>query len=116
MAKYYAVAKGKSGDGKIYMSWEECKKEVIGFKGAIYKSFSSLEEANVYLELHQRGNEALKSQEEESDVLKIYVDGSFKADNGRFSYGLAAIHKGQISSKECIRRGAWSYEGCGLCH
>ena len=43
--KYYAVYKGKSVIPKIYTSWDECKKDVIGFKGAIYKSFTTEKEA-----------------------------------------------------------------------
>ena len=47
--KYYAVKVGaKPG---IYENWNECKAVVNGFKGAIYKSFTSLEEAKAFLEL-----------------------------------------------------------------
>ena len=50
--KYYAVYKGKSGAPKIFTSWDECKKEVIGFKGAIYKSFTSEKEAIDFIALN----------------------------------------------------------------
>lgn len=41
--KFYVVWKGiKPG---IYSSWEECKVQVSGFENALYKSFSTLEEA-----------------------------------------------------------------------
>jgi len=41
--KYYVVWRGiKPG---IYTSWEECKKQTIGFEGAHYKSFTTLEDA-----------------------------------------------------------------------
>lgn len=46
MAKksFYVVWNGiKPG---VYKSWNECKVQVEGYDGAIYKSFSSLEEAN----------------------------------------------------------------------
>lgn len=43
MAKYYAVKNGRKPG--IYSSWDECKKQVEKFKGAIYKSFTSLEDA-----------------------------------------------------------------------
>lgn len=44
--KYYAVKKGyKTG---IFESWDECKKQVIGYSGAIYKSFEVLNEALEY--------------------------------------------------------------------
>ena len=51
-AKFYAVACGKSGNGMIYNTWDECKKEVIGHKGAIYKSFTSREDAINFIKLH----------------------------------------------------------------
>lgn len=41
--KYYVVWVGK--DTGIYDTWDACKKQVIGFKGARYKSFLSKEEA-----------------------------------------------------------------------
>ncbi|PLX01763.1 MAG: ribonuclease H [Marinilabiliales bacterium] len=41
--KYYVVWRGiKPG---IYTSWEECKKQTIGYEGAQYKSFTTLEDA-----------------------------------------------------------------------
>jgi len=41
--KYYVVWRGiKPG---IYTSWEECKKQTLGFEGAQYKSFTTLEDA-----------------------------------------------------------------------
>jgi ribonuclease HI len=41
--KYYVVWKGRKPG--IYLSWEECQKQVIGFSNALFKSFKSLEEA-----------------------------------------------------------------------
>ncbi|ULB34665.1 MULTISPECIES: viroplasmin family protein [Proteiniphilum] len=41
--KFYVVWQGvKPG---IYSSWEECRAQVSGFEGALYKSFPTLEEA-----------------------------------------------------------------------
>jgi Predicted double-stranded RNA/RNA-DNA hybrid binding protein len=42
--KHYVVWKG--GIPGVYSSWEECKKQVEGFEGALYKSFDSKESAN----------------------------------------------------------------------
>ena len=47
MAKFYAVKKGKQPG--IYQTWDECKQQVHGFSGAVYKSFSSLQEAQDFL-------------------------------------------------------------------
>ena len=42
--KYYVVWEGhKKG---VYNSWEECKVQINNFKGAKYKSFESLKDAN----------------------------------------------------------------------
>ena len=35
MAKFYAVKNGRKVG--IFSTWEECQKQVVGFKGAIYK-------------------------------------------------------------------------------
>ncbi len=43
--KFYTVWKGKKPG--VYLSWEECKKNIDGIKGAQYKSFSTLKEAQV---------------------------------------------------------------------
>ncbi len=45
--KYYAVKIGK--EPGIYNTWDECKKQVNKFSGAIYKSFKTLEEAEKFL-------------------------------------------------------------------
>ena len=41
--KYYAVKVGKTPG--IYFTWADCSAQVTGFKGAIYKSFPTIEEA-----------------------------------------------------------------------
>ncbi len=41
--KFYAVKKGKKPG--IYKSWDECKAQVDGYSGAVYKSFKILSEA-----------------------------------------------------------------------
>ncbi|WP_426349644.1 viroplasmin family protein [Alloiococcus sp. CFN-8] len=112
MAKYYAVFKGKSGGNKIYTSWDECKKEVIGFKGAVYKSFQSKNEAEEYLKLHNgsptlEGNETdknaslEKNEEAISDKgLCIYVDGSYNVLKEKYSYGMVAVINDEIIYKD----------------
>ncbi|KXG52663.1 uncharacterized protein PGRI_079190 [Penicillium griseofulvum] len=46
-AKYYAVKAGhKPG---IYYGWNDCLAQITGFKGAIFQSFPSQEEANAFL-------------------------------------------------------------------
>ena len=107
MAKYYSVFKGKSGKPKIFTTWDECKAEVIGCKGAIYKSFKTMDEAKEFIVLNEKssGNKGFKKSNDiekinvkqknldeiNKDGLIIYVDGSFSVEKGNFSYGLLAI-------------------------
>lgn len=100
--KYYAVYKGKSGAPKIFTSWDECKKEVIGFKGAIYKSFTTEKEAINFIALNSEGKRLERSEEliEDEEGLFIYVDGSFSVDKGNYSYGLVAVKDGEIIYKD----------------
>ncbi|MDS0525081.1 ribonuclease H family protein [Clostridium sp. SHJSY1] len=104
MAKYYSVYRGKSGVSKILTSWEECKEEVIGCKGAIYKSFKTESEAIEFLSLNSKGkcgDITLKSESEEKSIiddsnLVIYVDGSFSLEKSNYSYGLVAIKDKEV--------------------
>lgn len=49
-SQYYVVWKGHNPG--IYDSWDQCKKQVDGFTAALYKGFSTLEEAR----MAQKGN------------------------------------------------------------
>lgn len=49
MAKYYAVKIGRKPG--IYESWEQCKQQVDKYPKAQYKSFSTVEEAQKYLNM-----------------------------------------------------------------
>lgn len=101
--KYYAVYKGKSGAPKIFTSWDECKKEVIGFKGAIYKSFTSEREAIDFISLNSGAKKTNSIKEEsnnDEDGLCIYVDGSFMIDKGNYSFGLVAVRDGEVIYKD----------------
>ena len=45
--KYYVVKKGITPG--IYLTWDDCKKMVDGYPGAVYKGFATLAEAEAYL-------------------------------------------------------------------
>lgn len=45
--KYYAVHKGRTTG--IFFSWEACEKQVAGYPGAVYKSFPTIEEAEIFV-------------------------------------------------------------------
>lgn len=86
MAKYYAVKVGLNPG--VYNTWEECQKNVIGYEGAIYKSFSSLDEANAFIK-----DEELPV---EINGPQAYVDGSYNVATGEYSFGAVLLIDGQI--------------------
>ncbi len=87
--KYYAVKAGKKTG--IYTNWEECREQVINFKGAIYKGFVLREDAENYL----KGNEAAVEEEICENGVIAYVDGSFVEGN-KFGCGCVIIKAGEI--------------------
>ena len=85
MAKFYAVKKGKKTG--IFSTWDECKEQVTGFKGAVYKSFKTLSEAEAFLERNEEKNENI----EEVDGVYAYIDGSFDRTSGIYSSGVVIV-------------------------
>lgn len=90
--KYYAVKKGRNTG--IFTSWESCRASVTGYSGAQYKSFSTLEEAEDYLE-GNREAVAESSKEEDKDICTAYVDGSFDLSKKAYSYGCILLYQGE---------------------
>lgn len=110
MSKYYSIYRGKSGAPKIVRTWDECKEEVIGCKGAIYKSFKTEKEAIEFLSLNADGKieKKVKSDKKEevafdleNEGLVVYVDGSFSLEKSNYSYGLIAINNGEEVFEDC---------------
>ena len=85
MTKFYAVKKGKKTG--IFSTWDECKEQVTGFKGAVYKSFKTLSEAEAFLER----NEEKKENIEGVDGVYAYIDGSFDRINGIYGSGVVIV-------------------------
>ncbi len=81
--KYYAVKIGRKPG--IYNTWDDCKKQVNGYSGAVYKSFSDVSEAKVFIGKGQKD-----SNLESSDII-AYVDGSYDDEKKVFSYGIVII-------------------------
>lgn len=90
LKKYYAVKKGlKPG---IYESWPECKAQVHKVKGAVYKSFSKLEEAKEFIQLSD------KDEIPDNNIkcpTYAYIDGSFNKKTKVYGYGGFLIHNNQ---------------------
>ena len=85
MTKFYAVRKGKKTG--IFSTWDECKEQVTGFKGAIYKSFKTLEEAEEFV----KGNEEKIESVEAVDGVYAYIDGSFDRVQGIYGSGVVIV-------------------------
>lgn len=90
--KYYAVRQGRIPG--IYETWEDCKKQVIGFSSAQYKSFPTLEEAESYLEPKKAAVPA-EPTAYGSDTAVAYVDGSYRVDTKEFSCGAILFYQGE---------------------
>ena len=87
---YYGVLSGRMPG--IYKTWRECQRQVVGFKGARFKGFVTLAEAESYMQ----GAAGTRAFDE--DILKhgtvIFVDGSYR--NGCYSWGFAAYKDGVL--------------------
>lgn len=94
--KYYAVKKGRQTG--IFETWSECQRQVIGFAGASFKSFPSIEEAEAFLSGAQSASDssnadiAKQLDHIDADTLVAFVDGSFSAAKKRYSFGAVLLH------------------------
>ena len=106
--KYYAVRNGRSTG--VFLTWAECQKQVTGFPGAVFKSFTTIEEAEAFVSEQtlrwqtkaEEEDRFLEIFEKEPDALVAYVDGSYNVADGSFSYGMVLIHGG-IEQSFCQR-------------
>lgn len=89
--KYYAVRKGKNPG--IYTSWDECKEQVHGFKGAEYKGFVTEQEARDYI--HPQEEVCVDGKKQ----AVAYVDGSYNVATKAYGYGLHLEYEGKIYEK-----------------
>ena len=108
--KYYVVWDGR--ETGVYNSWESCKKQVLGYPGAVYKSFDSEELANeaFYDDSKEHvGKNKKKPQLTEQQKKKygepilesISVDGASSSRGGMSEYRGVFTNNG----KEIFRRG-----------
>lgn len=103
MAKnnYYAVRIGKTPG--IYKTWEDCKAQVIGYKGAIYKGFAEKQDAEDFLRggLSASSTDAASDNDENPQVepsdseITAYVDGSFSSGKS-FGCGCIILKDGEV--------------------
>lgn len=104
-SKYYAVKKGKKPG--IYRSWNECKTQVAGYSGAVYKSFTSMEEAEKFMGLSTSQNSKSSGEKKRTDdksrnsetivpnleKITAYVDGSYNNAMKVYSGGSVILYK-----------------------
>ena len=109
--KFYAVRQGRKTG--MFLTWDECKKQVMGYPGAIYKSFGTEAEAKGYLGIsgcdkcgqgageNESGVEktvttgSVQMEKTNSDAVEIYVDGSYHVGTKEFSYGMVVLIDGK---------------------
>ncbi len=102
--KYYVVWKGYAPG--IYDSWEECKQQIDGYQGALYKSYNSKESAiKAFREGYNEQKGVLESIveviDERAAANKIYrkdsiaVDASCMGNPGIMEYRGVYIKTGQ---------------------
>lgn len=85
--KFYAVRSGR--ETGIFTVWKDCQKQVVGYKGAEFKGFMTLEEAQAYMD-----NDNPDDIIQRSGAVTAYVDGSYNIRTKAFSYG-AVIFDGE---------------------
>ena len=96
--KVYAVRKGKKTG--LFYSWVECEAAVSGYSGAVYKGFTTEEEANAYLGVEQEIVENYNNDEITDNKLIAYVDGSFDESLGKYAFGCIIITPNGETIKE----------------
>ena len=110
--KFYAVYKGRKQG--VFNTWDECKRQVDGFKGPVYKSFPTLEEAKHFSKTgktlgNKEGKSGVSDKHEpelrfedyipKTNDIQMYVDGSFKGNKG--GYGLVVVKGDKVVKEFC---------------
>ena len=85
--KYYVVWKGNNPG--VYKSWEKCRDEIKNIKGALFKSFVDIEEAQ---KAYEMGYDKYKENSEKDNVIdgpvlnSISVDAASSGNPGVMEY------------------------------
>ncbi len=101
--KVYAVAKGRKPG--IYYNWPDAKSQVEGFNGAVYKGFTSIEEAESWLKnpgftssrppQNRISQGQSGSSAHQKEIITIYTDGGCSGNPGPGGYGAVIIFDGE---------------------
>ena len=110
--KFYVVWKGKKPG--VYSSWNACKRQVDGFEGAQYKSFVSLDEAEIaltktYKDYKGKNTKTTQLSQIEKEkygkpnLESISVDAACSGNPGKLEYRGVLTH----NKKEIFRKGPY---------
>lgn len=102
--KIYAVRQGRSTG--LFSTWAECQKQVSGYSGAEYKSFTDRKAAEAFLQgggaglsgempFQEAADGSYESYLQEPGTAVAYVDGSYDKVSGDFSCGVVFLYQGQ---------------------
>lgn len=101
--KFYVVWKGITPG--IYSSWNDCQLQIKNYKGALYKSFTTKEEAeqafanpaHLYLHPHaEKTGQTIKAQlPEDFDLNCLAVDAACSGNPGQMEYRGIYLQTGQ---------------------
>ena len=93
--KYYAVRIGRQTG--IFESWDECKRQVTGFKGAAFKGFETRADAEMFM-----NGQNVSDSGPRSGAVTAYVDGSYNIKTKVFSYGAVIFDNGEVKMNEAF--------------
>ena len=83
---FYAVREGRIPG--IYTTWAECKEQIDGYSGAVYKGFAEKADALSYM--------GIESEKEKTACEAVaYTDGSYNASDGRYAFGVVLFWKNE---------------------
>jgi ribonuclease HI len=91
--KFYGVKSGRQPG--VYTAWDECKKQVHGYGGAVFKSFPTKEAAEAFVYGPKEAGTPFDTLDMASGY-HIFVDGSYKKDTAKYSWAFAVYHDGTL--------------------
>ncbi|MDO5040547.1 MAG: ribonuclease H family protein [Peptoniphilus sp.] len=99
---YYAVKKGR--EIGIFTTWDEAKKQVVGYSGAVYKKFAEKSSAEDFMKDEIASfDEKLEEKTLNEDEIIAYVDGSYNIKDKSFSYGVLLFDNSGIYEEHSKR-------------
>lgn len=95
--KFYAVKSGLTPG--VYNTWDECKRQVHGVPGAVFKSFPTRQAAEDYVagnnvEVSEQTGESIDFDLPDGSAV-AYVDGSYNAATGEYGCGVVFLADGE---------------------